>query len=247
METKEKKSCVCPSVYLTYFTLCRCGPNFTERADFVQRFLRPYISGSDAVWSRAVSVCSNIKITTYLSCTLHDWGLYKFSEQILLQALLGISRLVMIQGEHKNTPWFQVVIKSKLTGIFLQNWWLQLHKLIQIHVVSHTHTQCAPVLLLGKHQCDNLTQARLSAAYLAWTSWQLQWFVPAAHPLLRVVEVHRLCLSHTPEGKSHKRSGTVISVANGRKLGHFVQRGRCVAVKWAPSCISQPSGGGREN
>jgi len=34
----------------------------------------------------------------------------------------------VIQGEHKNTPWFQVVIKSKLTGIFLQNWWLQLHK-----------------------------------------------------------------------------------------------------------------------
>jgi hypothetical protein len=28
------------------------------------------------------------------------------------------------QGAHKNTPWFQVVIKSKLTGIFLQNWWL---------------------------------------------------------------------------------------------------------------------------
>ena len=36
-----------------------------------------------------------------------------------------------IKGEHKNSPRFQVVIKSKLTGIFLQNWWLQLHKLIQ--------------------------------------------------------------------------------------------------------------------
>jgi len=44
----------------------------------------------------------------------------------------------VIQGEHKNTPWFQVVIKWKLTEIFLQNWWLQLHKLIQFHVVSHT-------------------------------------------------------------------------------------------------------------
>jgi hypothetical protein len=33
---------------------------------------------------------------------------------------------------------FQVVIKSKLTGIFLQNWWLQLHELIQFHVASHT-------------------------------------------------------------------------------------------------------------
>ena len=36
-----------------------------------------------------------------------------------------------IQGEHKSTRWFQVVIKSKLTGIFLQNWWLQLHKLVK--------------------------------------------------------------------------------------------------------------------
>jgi len=36
-------------------------------------------------------------------------------------------QLDLIHGEHKNTPWFQVVIKSKLTGIFLQNWWLQLH------------------------------------------------------------------------------------------------------------------------
>jgi len=25
----------------------------------------------------------------------------------------------LVQGEHKKTPWFQVVIKSKLTGIFL--------------------------------------------------------------------------------------------------------------------------------
>ena len=24
-----------------------------------------------------------------------------------------------LQGEHKNTPWFKVVIKSKLTGIVL--------------------------------------------------------------------------------------------------------------------------------
>ena len=46
--------------------------------------------------------------------------------------------LLILQGEYKNTPWFQVVIKSKLTGIFLQNWWLQMHKLIQFHVVSHT-------------------------------------------------------------------------------------------------------------
>jgi len=34
----------------------------------------------------------------------------------------GIAKKVMprgIQGEHKNTPLFQVVMKSKLTGIFL--------------------------------------------------------------------------------------------------------------------------------
>jgi len=36
---------------------------------------------------------------------------------------------IIVQGEHKNTPLFQVVIKLKLIGIFLQNWWLQLHKL----------------------------------------------------------------------------------------------------------------------
>jgi hypothetical protein len=111
---------------------------------------------------------------------------------------------VWLYSDHKNTPWFQVVIKSKLTGIFLQNWWLQLHKLIQFHVVSHT-LNVPPILLLGKHRCDNLARTRLSAAYPAWESWQLQWCVPAAHPRLRVVEVHRLCPSRTPKGKSHKQ------------------------------------------
>ena len=38
---------------------------------------------------------------------------------------------------------FAVFIKSKLTGIFLQNWWLQLHKPIQFHVVS-SHTLNVP-------------------------------------------------------------------------------------------------------
>ena len=158
-----------------------------------------------------------------------------------------------IQDEHKNTPWFQVVIKPKLTGIFLQNWWLQLHKLIQFHVVSHTHThththtQCAPRLLLCKHPSDHLARTRISAAYPAWPTWQLQWCVPAAHPGLRVVEVYRLCPSRTPKGKSHQWSGPVISGVTCRTLGHFVQRGRCVVVKLAPSCISLPSGGGREN
>ena len=60
------------------------------------------------------------------------------------------------------------------------------------HTVSCgiTHTQCAPLLLLGKHRCDNLARTRLSAAYPAWPTWQMQWCVPAAHPRLRVVEVH---------------------------------------------------------
>jgi len=65
--------------------------------------------------------------------------------------------LKTIQGEHKNTPWFQIVIKSKLAGIFIQNWWLQLQKLIVSCGI--THTQCAPLLLLGKHRCDNLASS----------------------------------------------------------------------------------------
>ena len=48
----------------------------------------------------------------------------------------GLNTITVIQSEHKNTPRFQVIIKSKLTGIFLQNWWLQLHELIQFHVVT---------------------------------------------------------------------------------------------------------------
>jgi len=75
---------------------------------------------------------------------------------------------IYMQGEHKNTPRVQVVIKSKFTGIFLQNWWLQLHKLIQFHAVSHTlNVPTPPLLLLGKHRCDNLARTRLSAAYPA--------------------------------------------------------------------------------
>jgi len=103
-----------------------------------------------------------------------------------------------IQVEYKNTPWFQVVIKSKLTGIFLQNWWLQFHKLIEFHVVSHTLN--VPLSLLSKHRCVYLARTKHSAAYPAWASWQLQWCFPAAHPRLRVVEVHRLCPSRTPKG-----------------------------------------------
>jgi len=72
----------------------------------------------------------------------------------------------------------------------------------------HTHSY-APLLLLGKHRCDNLARTRLSATYPAWPTWQLQWCVPAAHPRLRIVEVRRLCPSRTPKGKKSQtvRSG----------------------------------------
>jgi len=54
---------------------------------------------------------------------------------VIIFMFINTGNLRIIQGEHKNTSWFQVVIKLKLHGIFLQNWWLQLHKLIQFHVV----------------------------------------------------------------------------------------------------------------
>ena len=90
--------------------------------------------------------------------------------------------LKTIQGEHKNTPWFQIVIKSKLAGIFIQNWWLQLQKLIVSCGI--THTQFAPLLLLGKYRCDNLASSdqtlgsisgvtELTARRSAWMSLSL--------------------------------------------------------------------------
>jgi hypothetical protein len=117
-----------------------------------------------------------------------------------------------IQGEHKNTPWFQVVIKLKLTGIFLK---IGGYSCINSYSFMwyHTHTQCAPLLFLEKHRCDNLARTRISAAYPAWPSWQLQWCVPAAHSQLLIEEVHRLYPSRTPKEKIHKRSGPEISGA----------------------------------
>ena len=38
---------------------------------------------------------------------------------VCFHAICYLMQVPAIQGEHKNTPWFQVVIKSKLTGIFL--------------------------------------------------------------------------------------------------------------------------------
>ena len=68
-----------------------------------------------------------------------------------LWLLLFVDLCIIVQGEHKNTSWFQVVIKSKITGIFLQNWWLQLHKLIQFHVVCVKSylPRCARLVTLG--------------------------------------------------------------------------------------------------
>jgi hypothetical protein len=61
----------------------------------------------------------------------------------------------------------------------IKTYWNILTKLVatvaQTHTVSCgiTHTECALLLLLGKHQYDNLARTRLSAAYPAWPSWQL--------------------------------------------------------------------------
>ena len=171
--------------------------------------------------------------------------LYLFLSLFIQWPTTANNAMRIIQGEHKNTPWFQLVMKSKLTGIFLQNWWLQLHKLIQFHVISHT-LNVPPLLLLGKHRCDNLDRTRLSAAYLVWPSWQLQWCIPAAHPRLRVVEVHGLCPSRTPKGPtlnlSLKARCTVTTL-----FYDIPACTSCVVVKWVPSCISLPSGSGREN
>jgi hypothetical protein len=113
-----------------------------------------------------------------------------------------------IRGEHKNTLWFQVVIKSKLTGILLQNWWLQLHKLIQFHVVSHT-LNVPHLLFLGKHRCDNLAGIGLCSELTAAVMRSCNSSTVAGSG----GTVHRLCPSRTPKGKSHKRSGPVISGA----------------------------------
>ena len=98
-----------------------------------------FILKISSIDGHAVALLDQICSYTFNTATKSDVNLYLSSQQTTLMFLRNV------QGEHKNTPLFQVVIKSKLTGIFLQNWWLQLHKLIQFHVVSHT--QCAPPLV----------------------------------------------------------------------------------------------------
>ena len=53
----------------------------------------------------------------------------------------------------------------------IKTYWNIFTKLVATVALTHTvscditNTQCAPLLLLGKHRCDNLAQTRLSAAY----------------------------------------------------------------------------------
>ena len=126
----------------------------------------------------------------------------------------------------------------------IKTYWSILTKLVTTVSCGIAHTQCAPLLLVGKHRCHNLAWTRLFAAYRAWPTWQLQCCVPAAHLRLRVVEVHRLCPSRTPKGKSHKRSGPVILGATCRTPGHFVQRGQsiCLASARWETCGQRDAG-----
>ena len=52
----------------------------------------------------------------------HKWAAPNVAVYLTTYSKQGVciwEKNLHIQGEHKNTPWFQVVIKSKLTGIFL--------------------------------------------------------------------------------------------------------------------------------
>ena len=82
---------------------------------------------------------------------------------------------VVMQGEHKNTPWFQIFIISKIAWIILQFWYLKLKKLIKFHVglVDFVDIRCVPLLLLGKNQGDNQVRPRLVPAYRVWWNAEL--------------------------------------------------------------------------
>ena len=74
---------------------------------------------------------------------------------------------IVTQGEHKNTPWFQIFIISKVTWISLQLWCLKLKKLVKFNVglVDFIDIWCVPLLLLGKRQGDNQVRPRLVPAF----------------------------------------------------------------------------------
>ena len=93
-------------------------------------------STSNSIVSRSLALHKPVVDIT--CCTTWTDSLKNILHHRAAQNRTLLPSVLNIQGQHTNTPWFQVVIKSKLTGIFLQNWWLQLHKLIQFHVVSHT-------------------------------------------------------------------------------------------------------------
>jgi len=77
--------------------------------------------------------CPRTMGTTGITCAMKERKLHKccYALQQTIRNLListythafvisrNYSKIYIIQGEHKNTPWFEVVIKSKLTGIFL--------------------------------------------------------------------------------------------------------------------------------
>ena len=107
---------------------------------------------------------------------------------------------------------------------------------------THTHTQCATLLLLGKHRCDNLARTRLFAGYPGWPYWQLQWCVPATHPRLRVVEVHRLSPSRTPQRKKsqtepfNSRLALPVDFLGLRKKDSLTRSTTCSKTDGRPEC-----------
>ena len=44
----------------------------------------------------------------------------KLNKYVLRLTQQSVYFIAILEGEHKNTLWFQVVIKSKLTGIFFR-------------------------------------------------------------------------------------------------------------------------------
>jgi len=90
--------------------------------------------------------------------------------QLYIVVFWPYAYFLIIQGEHKITPWFQVVINQNLLEYSYK---IGGYSCINSYSFMWYHTQCAPILLLDKHQCDNLARTRLSAAYPAWPSWQL--------------------------------------------------------------------------
>jgi len=150
------------------------------------------------------------------------------------QRYLNYTEINQYTGWTEKHSLISSIIKSKLTGIFLQNWWLQLHKLIQFHVVSHT-LNVPPSCYSANINVINLAQTRFPAAYPAWPTWQLQWCVPAAHPRLQVVEVHRLSFTYPQRKKSQTvRSGDLFGKLLVKKCADSK-----MPVRWRPILLNK--------